>query len=82
MQVPVRVSELRAAGFNIVSYWSEVEQDGRKHRIGTYALLPGKWKKPTGRVKLAANFEEAYREARITTVYNIFNKTSYHYEGF
>ena len=64
VQVPVRVSELRASGFNIVSYWSEVEQDGRKHRIGTYALLACKWKKPAGRAKLAANFEEACRGSR------------------
>lgn len=61
VQVPTRVSELRDQGHNIISFWSYVEQDGEERRIGAYVKLLGKWKKPKGRVKLAASLEEALK---------------------
>lgn len=61
VQVPTRVSELRDQGHNIISFWSYIEQDSEELRIGAYVRLSGKWKKPEGRVKLAANLEEALK---------------------
>ena len=39
-----RIQQLREAGHNIHTHWAtEESQQGRKHRIAVYVLLPGKW---------------------------------------
>jgi hypothetical protein len=42
---PARVHELRwGEGHNIATKWEIVATaEGNKHRVGVYALLPGKW---------------------------------------